>query len=293
MTTTLPSAATLETPLKKKKVSSVRHTRAIQRDRSKRPTVAPPDDQVAERLTEIVHPATLAQLDYYRHLGLRERLLTLPVPEIAWAQAHYPQVWVVDGSTLDALVRKVGLLREARVNPLAGRMMALLELGSRLPRQLWYTPDPDTHDQGFWPEILAALQAGALLIFDLGYTNFHVFTQLTTADVTFITRAKRNLAYQVIQTFRQTAQVHDRLVWIGKDDTRQQVRLLEVLYRGTWYRYLTNELDPLVLPTEYVVALYWQRWRIEDAYALVKRLLGLAYFWTGSANGVCLQLWAT
>ena len=83
MTTTLPSAATLETPLKKKKVSSVRHTRAIQRDRSKRPTVAPPDDQVAERLTEIVHPATLAQLDYYRHLGLRERLLTLPVPEIA------------------------------------------------------------------------------------------------------------------------------------------------------------------------------------------------------------------
>ncbi|MBI1794010.1 MAG: hypothetical protein HYR70_07445 [Chloroflexi bacterium] len=40
----------------------------------------------------------------------------------------------------------------------------------------------DTHDQGFWPEILAALQAGVLLIFDLGYTNFHVFAQLTTAS---------------------------------------------------------------------------------------------------------------
>jgi hypothetical protein len=32
---------------------------------------------------------------------------------------------------------------------------------------------------------------------------------------------------------------------------------------------------------------------IEEAYSLVKRLLGLAYFWTGSQNGVCLQLWAT
>ena len=74
MTTTPPTET-----LPKKKASSVRHTRAIQRDRSKRPTVAPPDDQVAERLTEIVHPATLAQLDYYRQLGLRERLLTLPV----------------------------------------------------------------------------------------------------------------------------------------------------------------------------------------------------------------------
>ena len=367
--TTPPTSETTPKTAPKKKASSVRHTRAIQRERSKRPAVAPPDEHIVERLSEIVHPATLAQLDYYRQLGLRERILTLPVmvalvlsliwrqvggvselarlarsekmlwlpplkvtqqavserlstfpadlflriltavlplmqqrwqtrqrpcpPEIAWAQAHYPQVWVVDGSTLDALIRKVGLLRETLVNPLAGRMTALLELGSRLPHQLWYTANPAAHDQGFWPEILAVLPAGALLIFDLGYTNFHVFAQLTMAYVTFVTRAKRNLAYQVVQTFRQTAQVHDQLVWIGKDDTRQQLRLIEVLYRGTWYRYLTNELDPRVFPTEYVVALYWQRWRIEEAYAIVKRLLGLAYFWTGSENGVCLQLWAT
>jgi hypothetical protein len=33
------------------------------------------------------------------------------------------------------------------------------------------------------------------------------------------------------------------------------VRLIEVLYKGKGYRYLTNELDPAPLPTEYVVAL--------------------------------------
>ncbi|MCD4687426.1 MAG: IS4 family transposase, partial [Anaerolineae bacterium] len=60
-----------------------------------------------------------------------------------------------------------------------------------------------------------------------------------------------------------------------------------------WYRYLTNELDPLALPIDYAVALYWQRWRIEDAYNVVKRLLGLAYFWSGSQNAVELQLWST
>jgi IS4 transposase len=48
-----------------------------------------------------------------------------------------------------------------------------------------------------------------------------------------------------------------------------------------------------VLPAPYVMALYWQRWRIEDAFAIVKRLLGLAYFWSGSSNGVPVQLWAT
>ena len=41
------------------------------------------------------------------------------------------------------------------------------------------------------------------------------------------------------------------------------------------------------------MALYRQRWRIEDAYAIVKRLLGLAYFWCGAQNAVELQLWAT
>jgi Transposase DDE domain len=351
------------------KPSSVRHTRAIQRDRSKRPPVAPPDPVVAAHLTALIHPATLAQLDHFRQLGLRERVLTLPVmvalvlsmiwrqigsvatllrllntegflwtspvqvseqalsqrlrgfpaelfrrvweallpamqerwhtrhrplpPELAWAQAHYPAVLTVDGSTLDALLRKVGLLRDRPDQPLAGRMAAVLDLCSRLPCTLWYEPDPQAHDQRWWPQLLAALPAGALLVFDLGWTNFRRFAELTRAQVTVVTRAKSNLAYTVERVLRQTATGHEALVWIGTGADRQLVRLIAVLYRGTWYRYLTNERDPARLPAHYMVALYWQRWRIEDAYAIVKRLLGLAYFWVGSENGVQLQLWAT
>lgn len=359
----------IENAKQPKKQSSVRHTRAIQRDRSKRQNVGPPDEKIAGELTEIIHPITLAEVDHYHRMGLRERVLTLPImvalvlsmiwrqigqvtelvrlmqkegllwaeprrvsqqalsdrfrtfpaelfqcvllavlpvmhtrwkerqrplpPEIAWAQAHYTQVVIADGSTLDALLRKVGLLREALVNPLAGRMTALLDLCSRLPLHVWYEEDAQAHDQRFWPQILKAVKAGSLLIFDLGYTNFGVYAQLTAASVTWITRAKSNLAYQVERSLRQTATVHDLLIWIGKDENRQLVRLVKVLYQGKWYRYLTNELDPERLPAPYIVALYWQRWRIEDAYAIVKRLLGLAYFWVGSLNGVMLQLWAT
>ncbi|MBN1454372.1 MAG: IS4 family transposase [Anaerolineales bacterium] len=352
-----------------KKSSSVRHARAIQRDRSKHSPAAPPDEEVKARLTEIIHPATLNQVAHFHQLGLRERTLTLPImvglvlsmiwrqiggvcdlvrvvqtevvlwvpplkvsqqaltarltslpaelfqgvwqqvlpelhrawqqrerplpPEIAWAQARYRQVAVCDGSTLDALMRKTGLLKDLEQHPLAGKMTALLDLCSRLPVQIWYEADAQTHDQQFWDRIVGALCAGALLVFDLGYTNFSVFARLTREQVTFITRAKKNLRFTVDQVLCRTANVHDQTVWIGQGDDRQLVRLLEVLYRGTWYRYLTNELDPVQLPAAYVVTLYWQRWRIEDAYNIVKRLLGLAYFWCGAQNAVELQRWAT
>jgi len=329
----------------------------------------PPDEQIEARLGELIHPMTLAQVAHFHQMGLRERILTLPImvalvlsmiwrqvpsacelvrivhrelvlwaprlkvsqqafsqrlqtlpaelflqvfsavlpglhtawqqrqrplpAEIAWAQAHYTQVTVADGSTLDALLRKVGLLRDALLHPLAGRITGLLDLCSRLPFQVWYERDARAHDQRFWPRILSALQAGALLIFDLGYTNFEQFATLTHRGITFITRAKTNLVYTVERALVRTSAVHDSLVWIGSEDTRQLVRLVEVLYRGKWYRYLTNELDTSRLPTAYVVALYWQRWRIEDAYAIVKRLLGLAYFYGGAQNAVEMQIWAT
>jgi hypothetical protein len=120
-----------------------------------------------------------------------------------------------------------------------------------------------------------------------------MFAELTRSRVTFVTRAKSNPASRPERVLRRTAAAHDAVVWIGPGPGRQQVRLIEGRHRGTWYRSLTNELGPARLPPEYAVGLYRQRWRIEDAYAIVKRLLGLAYFWVGSENGVQLQLWAT
>jgi len=356
-----------EKPPRKK--SSVRHTRAIQKDRVSRPTAAPSDEQIRERFQEIVHPATLAQVSYFHRLGLRERTLSFVVmvafvlemiwrqigsvnaltrlvqkeavlweqprkvsqqamsqrltslpaglflrvlldilpemrarwmrrerplsAELLWAAERYRAVLAVDGSTLDALIRKIGLLQDVPENPLAGRMTALLDLCTRLPEQIWYESDAKAQDQRFWTEILSVLKAGSLLIFDKGYLNFAMFSKLTRAKVKFITRAKTNLAYTLERTLIRTAAVHDYRVWIGAEETRQQVRLIEILYRGKWYRYLTNELDDQKLPTAYVVALYWQRWRIEDAYNIVKRLLGLAYFWCGAQNAVEMQVWAT
>ena len=62
---------------------------------------------------------------------------------------------------------------------------------------------------------------------------------------------------------------------------------------GGWHFWVTTELDPARLPAEQVIALYAQRWRIEEAFLQCKRLLNLSYLWGSTANAIELQVWTT
>ncbi|MFN8443449.1 MAG: hypothetical protein U0175_21915 [Caldilineaceae bacterium] len=122
--------------------------------------------------------------------GLAKRSLerSRPLPaELAWAKRQYTQVCACDGSTLDALLCKVRLLQENEKNPLAGRMLAILDIVTRLPTQVWYEEDAQAHDQSFLDKVRSHLLTGSLLIFDLGFTNFTFFRHLGEQGVFFIT----------------------------------------------------------------------------------------------------------
>ncbi len=216
-------------------------------------------------------------------------------PARAWAQAHFGGVWALDGSTLDGVLRHAGLLREMVGTPLAGRMVGLLDVAARVPGQVWYDPDPTAHDQSFWERVVPAVPAGIMLQLDLGWVNYAQYDDLTGRGIWLLTRAKTNAATRVRRVVRHTATLRDEIVTLGSAGTActHPLRLIQVCYQGHCYRYVTTVLDPTVLPAEYVVALYGQRWRIEEAFAVVKRLLGLAYFWTGGENGITVQVWAT
>lgn len=350
---------------------TVRHTRAIARDRSKRPTAAPPAQSIQDQLTDLVHPLVYGQLAAYHDMGLRQRVLSLPVmlgfvlsliwrqlgsvsealrvlnaegafwvpptqvsqqaiskrlntipavlfkrvldellpkllaraaqrrrplpPALAHASSHFSNVLCLDGSTLDALLRKVGLLRDHNGTPLAGRMAAVLDLVSQLPRQIIYEKDSSAHDHGFWQSLLGQLATGSLLLFDSGFLDYAIYDQLTAQQLWFLTRAKENMAYEVTAVLQQQAGLRDQVVAVGSRQKRcaQPLRLIELQVGEQWRRYLTNVLDVAALPAEQVAELYGQRWRIEDAFNMVKRLLGLAYFWCGSSNGIQIQLWGT
>jgi hypothetical protein len=336
--------------------------------RTNRPS--PDNEVIQERLKSLLTPAVFGQLAYYRSLGLRGRLLSLPVmvaailmmlwrqvpsvceltkligrEDLFWtpkvkvsqqalskrllvfpadlfqrvlldllptlrtrwaarrrplpasivcAQQTFLRIYAVDGSTLEALFRKLKALKDAPPGQLAGKICTVVDLAARLPEYLWFTEDAQAQDATFLDRIRAFAQAGTLWIFDRGFYDFTFFDELIDKGVHWITRLKSNAVFTVEQVLLQTAEVRDRTVRLGGVKPCQHtLRLIEVHWGRTWYRYLTSVLDPAVLPATVVADLYRRRWRIEEAFLIVKRLLNLAYLWTGSLNGVLLQVWST
>ena len=333
---------------------------------------APADTAIAERLETVVKLAVFADLDYYRQLGLRNRLLSLPImvavvltliwrrvpgvctltrmlnrERLLWAaptpvsqpalserfltfpaelfervllrvlaalplrvaartrprlplfqalQPRFRACYAVDGTTLEALFRKLQSLREAPDAALAGHLGVVCDLFTHLPAKVWWAEDPATNDKAFIPALLAWLQPESLLVVDLGYFAFPFFDQLTAARCWFVTRLREKTSYTVEQVLIHRPGVRDRIGHLGNyraNPSTHPVRLVEVYLGGTWHAYLTNVLDPQRLSVVEVVDLYQYRWPIETAFLLVKRLLDLAYLWVGSLNGVQLQVWAT
>jgi Transposase DDE domain len=351
-----------------------RHKRAQgNRDHARRrETPAPSDAEIEQRLNDLVKPAVFGEIAHYRQLGLRNRILTLPVmvavvlaliwrqvpgvctlqrmlarERVLWSEPvavsqaalserfltfpaelferilytvlgqlaprlatrshpvppHLQEVaprfggcYALDGTTLEALFRKLQALQEDPAARLAGHLLAVCDLFSHLPQRIWFAEDPQANDKSFFPPILSWLPPHSLVVFDLGFFAFPFFDALTAGGQWFVTRLRAKTSFSVERVLCERPQLRERLVHLGQyrsNPSQHTVRLIEVYVRGAWHQYLTNVLDPQRLSVIEVVALYEQRWQIEQAFLLVKRLLGLSYLWVGSLNGVQLQVWAT
>jgi hypothetical protein len=215
---------------------------------------------------------------------------------VQFAKARFERVWIADGSTLEALFRKLESLQDKPPGSLAGKMATVVDLVTRLPVQIWFTENPATSDTYFETHLLTVIKANTLLIIDRGFYHFQFWNQLIDANVSFICRLKAGACYTVEQVLTDLPTIKDQQILLGvkrKNAPQVRLRLVQVRFGSTWYSYLTSVLDPHQLPPCVVADLYRRRWRIEEAFCTVKRLLGLSYLWTGSINGVKLQIWAT
>ncbi|WP_222427368.1 IS4 family transposase, partial [Hyella patelloides] len=220
-----------------------------------------------------------------------------PLPlSVAYAERYFKQLWIVDASTLEAIFRKLKSLETSKLGKLGGRICAIVDLKTRYPVQTWFNERPYAHESNFLPQLLELITPKTLLLLDRGFWNYNLFEQLILAQSDFVTRLKTNAQYQSILILSQSSTHRDTLIQLGtgyQGNPILDLRLVEIRHGSSWYRYLTSVLKPEVLPPYVVAELYSRRWRIEDSFLLLKRLLGLSYLWTGSINGIKLQLWAT
>lgn len=337
-----------------------------------RHTIAPTNEAIEERLTELISPATFGLASHAGDYNLRESILRLPVmvaliltmvwrqvdsvrglvgllkrEGVLWAsrttvsreavakrlrvfpakvfadlfaelaplfqaraaarsrplpavvqraKAHFSAVLAADGTTLEELFHKVGLLREVPGTVLAGRLLAVLNVASKQPLAIIRQPESTGNDHWFQSKLFPYMEAGCLVLLDAGFYDFRFFAELTARSVAFIVRGKSNLTGTVLQTFQNGLVVRDVLMQIGAKSrpvALQTVRVVDIRRKNALYRFITNVLDPAILSAEDVVALYALRWRVEDAFLQVKRLLGLSFLWCGAENTIQLQIWAT
>jgi len=203
---------------------------------------------------------------------------------------------IADGSTLEQLRRTTQGSREEKEEQLGGRMMMTVDAATHRPVQAFYREESESNDKTFCDKLIESVLEEGLLIFDLGFFSFPFFDAFTNSRKYFITRMREKTAYKRIAVLGEGARYRDEIIKMGiyrSNPCEHPVRMISVLWNGNWHRYLTNVVDPEKLSARQIVELYRSRWRIEQAFMITKRLLGLAYLWVGNTNGVQIQIYCT
>ena len=148
-------------------------------------------------------------------------------------------------------------------------------------------------------EVCAGVKEGEIVIFDKAYVDFDHLADLTLRLVFWVTRAKENLQFEVLEQLpikEGGKVVADELV--GLKNSKSQDKYPEVMRRVTaWVevdgqeRLMTFLTNQLTWSSETIAELYRCRWDIEVFFKQLKQTLQLADFLGTSANAVRWQIW--
>lgn len=199
-------------------------------------------------------------------------------------------VLALDESTLDQVKRWLSGLQVFKKGSkalLAGRISALFDI--RL--QQWVRIDlldeavADSREHA--RQMIQSRSAGCLLLFDRGYCGFAWFDELTKLGIWWASRLPNPVTYNVRHIFYQGDGILDAIILLGRyrsDQALSPVRLVQFWWHGKLYRYITNVLDPQVLPLHELAGLYARANRIlKWLFACSKTISGAAN--SGVPNG--------
>ena len=136
-------------------------------------------------------------------------------------------------------------------------------------------------------------QAGDVLVFDRGYSNYQYFKELCEAKVWFVTRLNSNAVYATAKESKVKeggAILSDSEIILPTLSTQMRFRRVVSIDPETnkEIELLTNNLT---WSSQTVASVYKDRWQIELFFKAIKQNLKIKRFYGNSKNAVMTQIW--
>ena len=203
-------------------------------------------------------------------------------------------VYAFDSSTI-SLCLKLCPWARFRTTKAGVKMHTLLDLRGNLPVYIHLT-DASVHDVKALDDL--CVEMGAIYLLDKGYVDFfRLFNHIHKNGAFFVTRAKDNMLYEVVESRGcdlEAGIVSDEIIKLtGVKPSRcypETLRMVtyEDFATGKVYRFLTNLLGYEALT---IAELYRERWNVELFFKWMKQHLHIKSFYGTSENAVYTQIW--
>jgi len=218
-----------------------------------------------------------------------------PTKGLAWR--FHRTIHVVDATVIQLVASCLDWAKHRR-RKAAAKCHLRLSLRSLLPGFVVIDTARE-HDSRRARQLCAGLREGEIVLFDKGYYELAHFWELAERGISFVTRAKDNLACRVKKRLprgKDPRVLKDELIVLKGHYARQDYP--GVLRRVTARVKLDGQERILVFLTNNlewgggsVADLYRCRWQIEVFFKQIKQTLQLADFLGQSANAVKWQVW--
>jgi hypothetical protein len=204
-------------------------------------------------------------------------------------------IHVVDSTVMELVANCMDWAQHRRRKAAAKTHMRL-NLQSLLPNFV-IIDTAGEHDNKRARELCAGIKSGEIVLFDKGYVDFEHLQDLEERGVFWVTRAKDNMAYEVVGTMPASNDpkiLRDEIIQLSNPKQaapelmRRVVALVEVDGEEREMVFLTNNLT---WSPRSVADLYRCRWQIEVFFKQIKQTLQLADFLGHNANAVRWQVW--
>lgn len=218
--------------------------------------------------------------------------------EFAFLKKRFPEIWIVDGSKLDAVAHRLKILWDVRSPVLPGCLTAFYDLFRGYPRLLQFDPDAAKAEMNRVREALDQVPTGTLLVGDRLYASVQLFQEFSQRGLWGLVRLNRSIKLRKLECLSQRRANGGLLEewWVeagtGSTAKPQTLRYIRFVKGKDKRELLTDVLEPEKLTAEAALDLYVRRWDVERMFFDLKEVLNLRAFYAANPNGVALQVYA-